>query len=121
MVNFNSTLQSDSTIGNIMHYALSNNTQVVVSSIQPITAKDSKYSHLINLCLSNPETLKSETISFSYPYMALWVEESNDDTGDNIEENLDKTTGIKYLIKGVAEAYKNSNVCCKFKFDVKNR
>ena len=121
MVNFNSTLQSDSTIGNIMHYALSNNTQVVVSSIQPITAKDSKYSHLINLCLSNPETLKSETISFSYPYMALWVEESNDDTGDNIEENLDKTTGIKYLIKGVAEAYKNSNVCCKFNFDVKNR
>lgn len=121
MVNLNSTLQSDSTIGNMMQYTLSNNTQVVVSSIQPITAKDSKYSHLINLCLSNPETLKSVKISFSYPYMALWVEESNDDTGDNIEENLDKTTGIKYLIKGVAEAYKNFNICCEFSFDIKSK
>ena len=121
MVNLNSTLQNDSIIGNKIQYKLSNNAQVAVSSILPITAENSRYSHIINLFMSNPETLKSETISFCYPYMALWVEESNDDTGDNIEENLDKTTGIKYLVKGVAEAYKNSNTCCKFIFDIKNR
>lgn len=121
LANLGSTLQCDSLIRSKGQYNLSNPSQVTIASISPITAANSNYSHIINLVLSNPETLRSETISFSYPYMASWVENSNDDTGDNIEENIDKTTGIKYLIKGVAEAYKKFNTCCKFSFDIKNR
>ena len=121
LANLSSTLQCDSLIRSIGQYNLSNPSQVTITSISPITAAKSNYSHIINMVLSNPETLRSETISFSYPYMASWVENSNDETGDNIEENLDKTTGIKYLVKGVAEAYKNFNTCCKFSFDIMNR
>lgn len=38
--------------------------------------------------------------------MPDWVIESNDDSGIDINDNLNKTTGIKYLINGVADAYK---------------
>lgn len=53
--------------------------------------------------------------------MPSWVSESNDDTGANIQENLNKTTGIKYLIQGVADAYKNEKVSTTFNFNVKRK
>ena len=41
--------------------------------------------------------------------MPNWVFESNDENGKNVNDNLNKTTGIKYLIEGVADAYINAN------------
>ena len=59
-------------------------------------------------------------LSFSYPYLATWVSNSDDTTGQNIKENLDKTTGLMALIKGVAEAYKNSTTYGSVSFELKN-
>ena len=65
--------------------------------------------------------MKDVTITFSIPKQPSWVLSSNDDTGINVKKNLDKTTGILYLINGVAEAYKNYTTYGTISFDVKNK
>lgn len=121
LVNLRGSLQSSNLYKNIAQYKSANPQQVAVASVEEIIAADSPYSHVITLEISNPETLKSETVSFSYPYLATWVSNSDDTTGQNVKENLDKTTGLMALIKGVAEAYKNSTTYGSVSFELKNK
>ena len=121
LVNLHESLQDELTIKNISQYKSSNPAQTTIVNVEKITETNSPYSHVVELCISNPETVKEETVTFSYPYLASWVEMSNDDTGDDIENNLDKTTGILYLIRGVAEAYKSSNDFGSITFNLKNK
>lgn len=121
LVNLRGSLQSSNLYKNIAQYKSANPQQVAVASVEEIIAADSPYSHVITLEISNPETLKSETVSFSYPYLATWVSNSDDTTGQNVKENLDKTTGLMALIKGVAEAYKNSTTYGLVSFELKNK
>jgi hypothetical protein len=65
--------------------------------------------------------MNSVTITFSYPAIQRWVEESNDNTGEDVKNNMDKTTGILYLIKGVSEAYKNHTTFGNIEFNLKNK
>ena len=120
LVNIRGSLQSDNLYKDVAQYQSANPEQVVVESIKEITAS-SPYSHVINLEISNPETLKSETIYFSYPYLATWVSSSDDTTGQKVKDNLNKTTGLMALIKGVAEAYKNSTTYGSVSFELKNK
>ena len=120
LVNLRGSLQNNNIYKNIAQYKSANPRQVVVASVEDITATSSPYSHVITLEISNPETLKSETVSFSYPYLAAWVSNSDDITGQNVKENLDRTTGLMALIKGVAEAYKNSTTYGSISFELKN-
>ena len=121
LANLSETLQSEDIIGNVAQYTISNPSQVEIKSILPVKVSDSKFSHIINLQITNPETLKTVDIAFNYPYLTSWVEPSNDDTGKDVKDNIDKTTGIKYLITGVAEAYKNYTACCHITFDLNNK
>lgn len=121
LVDLRESLQSRNLYKNTAQYKPSNPQQVTVTSIEEITATDSPYSHVITLEISNPKTLKSEMISFSYPYLATWISNSDDTTGKNVKENLDKTTGLMALIKGVAEAYKNSTTYGSVYFELKNK
>lgn len=120
-VNLRGSLQSNKLYKNILQYKSANPSQVEVVSVNEITEISSPYSHVIALEISNPETLKSESLTFSYPYLATWVSNSDDTTGMNVKENLDKTTGLMALIKGVAEAYKNSTNYGTISFNLKNR
>ena len=121
MVDLRQSLQSELVIKNIGQYKSSNPAQTIITSIQKITASSSKYSHVVNLEISNPETVKTETITFSIPYMSSWVELSNDSTGMNVKNSIDKTTGILSLVKGVAEAYKQSTEFGSVTFNLKNK
>ena len=121
LVNLRGSLQSSNLYKNIAQYKSANPQQVAVASVEEITATDSPYSHVVTLEISNPETLKSETVSFSYPYLATWISNADDTTGQNIKENLDKTTGLMALIKGVAEVYKNSTTYGSVSFELKNK
>lgn len=121
LANLGESLQNELTIKNVGQYKSSNPTQTSVVSVEKITDSSSEYSHVIELCISNPETVKSETVTFSYPYLASWVETSNDSTGKDVKNNMDKTTGILYLIKGVAEAYKTSTDFGSITFNLKNK
>lgn len=121
LVNLRGSLQSNSLYKNIAQYKSANPQQVDVVSVEEITSLTSSYSHVITLEISNPETLKSETIYFSYPYLSRWVSDSDDTTGRDVQQNLDKTTGLMALIKGVAEAYKNSTTYGSVSFELKNK
>ena len=48
------------------------------------------------------------------------VDKVNDDSGSDIRKNMDKTTGIKYLIKGVSDAYKDYTNLATIDFKIKN-
>lgn len=121
LVNLRGSLQSNSIYKNIGQYKSANPSQVGVLSVDEITDASSPYSHVITLEISTPETLKSESLTFSYPYLANWVANSDDTTGMNVKANLDKTTGLMALIKGVAEAYKNSTTYGSISFNLKNK
>lgn len=115
------SLQNAKVLENTGSYTTSNQAVARVLDVQPIIAKGSKYSHVINVELSNPKTIKSETVTFSYPVLPSWVETSNDDKGLDVKKNIDKTTGILYLIKGVSDAYKMQSTYGNITFKIKNK
>ena len=121
LVNLRGSLQNNNLYQNITQYKSANPSQVSVASVHEITDVSSPYSHVITLEIDNPETLKSETLTFSYPYLATWISNSDDTTGTNVKDNLDKTTGLMALIKGVAEAYKSSTTYGTISFELKNK
>ena len=121
LVNLRGSLQSSDLYKNTAQYKSANPSQVTVISACEITDASSPYSHVITLEIDNPETLKLETLTFSYPYLATWVSNSDDTTGTNVKENLNRTTGLMALIKGVAEAYKNSTTYGSVSFELKNK
>lgn len=120
LADFRTTLQPDGIIRDINNYMF-NNTNLVVDGVFPISDKNSKFTHFINFTIPNGTQIAQDCLIFNSPNMPSWVSESNDETGDNILNNLDKTTGIKYLIQGVADAYKNETVCSKMNFNVKHK
>ena len=121
LVNLRGSLQNSDLYKNTAQYKSANPSQVTVISVCEITDASSPYSHVITLEIDNPETLKLETLTFSYPYLATWGSNSDDTTGTNVKENLDRTTGLMALIKGVAEAYKNSTTYGSVSFELKNK
>lgn len=121
LINLRGSLQSGTMCKNTALYKSANPAQVTVASVNEITDASNRYSHVVTLEIENPETLRSETLTFSYPHLATWVSESNDTIGANVKENLDRTTGLMALIKGVAEAYKNSTTYGSVSFELKNK
>ena len=115
------SLQNELILSNVGNYKTTNPSQTTITHISKIDNPQSQYSHVIELEIKNPETIRQENITFTYPYLSSWVEASNDSTGSDIENNMDKTTGILYLVKGVAEAYKSHNNFGVISFDLKNK
>jgi hypothetical protein len=114
------SLQEESLLENAYQYTPENTLQTKVVSIMPISKPGSKYSHVINLELFSPQTLKSASITLNYPEMAQWVKLSNDSTGV-YDNSIDKTTGIQYLIQGVADAYRDHLNFGTIAFNLKNK
>lgn len=121
LTNLSYSLQSENVIRSIENYSASIPKEVNVVSVIPITKNDSKYSHIINVELLNAKTLKSASVVFSYPSLPSWVKASNDDSGTNVKKNIDKTTGVLYLIKGVADAYKGQSTYGSINFNIRNK
>ena len=121
VTDLSASLQNGLVTKNLKNYKVSNPSQMTILSVQDVNASGSKYSHVIEFEISNPETLREENISFFYPYLDLWVEAANDSTGTDIDNNIDKTTGILSLVKGVAEAYKDHTNYGTISFSLKNK
>lgn len=120
LANFGTTLQPDGMIQDKSNYNFNNST-IVVDGIYPISDPQSKYSHYIKFTIPKGTNIAQDCLKFNTPKIPSWVSESNDDTGANIKENINKTTGIKYLIQGVADAYKNEKLSTSFKFNIKRK
>lgn len=115
--NLNSTLQRSDVLCSTSNYAtLTSNIQI--SNITEVT--NSPYSHIINVVIMNGDKNFAEKISIKPLYTPLWLDEVNDDSGKDIKKNIEKTTGIKYLVQGIADAYKKQQQLGEFKFVVSN-
>ncbi|MBQ8158121.1 MAG: hypothetical protein IJ081_03785 [Prevotella sp.] len=121
VTDLSASLQNGLVTKNLGNYKVSNPSQMTILSVQDIDDPNSSYSHVIEFEVTNPETLREENISFAYPYLATWVEAANDSTGTNIDNNINKTTGILSLVKGVAEAYKDHTNYGTISFKLKNK
>ena len=117
---FSTTLQPEGMVQDKENYTFNNST-IVVDGVYPISDAQSKYSHFIKFTIPKGTTIAQDCLTFHTPKLPSWVSESNDETGANIQSNLDKTTGIKYLIQGVADAYKNEKISTTFNFNVKRK
>lgn len=115
---FGATLQPETEIQNAKNYSFTND-MIKVESVKPIVADKNQYTHYITFNIPASMTIAEERLSFEMPGVPKWVREYNDETGKNINDNLEKTTGIKSLIGGVADAYKKDLVSAEFKFKVK--
>ncbi len=102
------SLQSESVLTDCNNYSTANPAQVNVVSAERITSAGSKFSHVVTVELDTPQALSSGTITVNFPKIASWVSRTNDDSGKNVKNNIDKTTGILYLVRGVSEAYKSA-------------
>ncbi len=120
LMDLSSSLQPDNVILDKNNFGF-NGQSLIVEGIYPISAKGSNYTHFAKVTIPNGAKIAQESLAFYSPKMASWVAASNDETGANILDNMDKTTGILYLIQGVADAYRNEQVLAKFNFKVKQK
>jgi len=114
------SLQEESLLENIYQYSPDNPVQIRVASVRPISKQNSRFSHVINLELSSPQAMKSTSVTLNYPEMPQWVKLSNDSTGI-YKNSIDKTTGIQYLIQGVADAYRDHLEFGTITFNLNNK
>lgn len=113
-------LKSDNLLSNPLSYHVNNGGFVKVQSIKKV--KEPQYTHEISITINKNIASCDETLSYiDANRVPAWVEALNDDTGKNIRQNLNKTTGIKYIIQGVAEAYKAETVLGEIKYVINNK
>lgn len=117
---FRTTLQPDGVVQDKSNYTFNNST-IKVDGIYPITDPNSNYTHFIKFTIPKGTDIVQDRLSFNKPKMPSWISESNDETGTDINDNISKTTGIQYLIQGVADGYKNEKICTTFNFNVKRK
>lgn len=117
---FRATLQPDGMILDKKNYSF-NNSKIILDGVYPISDSKSKYTHFIKFTIPRGVNVAQDCLTLNAPKIPSWVSESNDDTGANIHDNINKTIGIKYLIQGVADAYKNEKITTTFNFNVKRK
>lgn len=117
---FRTTLQPNSIIVAPSNYTFFDSS-ISIETIQPITAINSEYTHFITIKIPKESKTIEEVLTFNAPRISNWVYNSNDESGTNIKDNLSKTTGIKYLIEGIADAYKKDKILTSCKFNIKHK
>ena len=117
---FRTTLQPNSIIVAPSNYTFFDSS-ISIETIQPITANNSEYTHFITIKIPKESKTIEEVLTFNAPGISNWVYNSNDESGTNIKDNLSKTTGIKYLIEGIADAYKKDKILTSCKFNIKHK
>lgn len=117
---FSATLQPDGIIQDKLNYSF-HNQGIKVEGVYPVSDKKSPFTHFVRISIPKEARVVEEELIFNTPKLPKWVKDSNDETGKNVKNNLDKTTGIKYLIQGVADAYQESEISAKMKFRIKKK
>ena len=119
--NLQSTLQGTDVLSNSLNYNTITSS-IIVNGVTELSASSSSlYSHMISVIITNTSKSFAERISLKPLSVPAWLEEVNDDSGRDVRKNIDKTTGVKYLIQGVADAYKKQKQLMEIKFVVSNR
>lgn len=82
---------------------------IKIKSIKELP-KEPEYTHAFTLTL--PENAKEGSVNlyFCPPPYPLWLEDANDDLSDASVATTMKTTGIKYIIEGISDAFASTCV-----------
>lgn len=93
----------------------SSDRQFKLEYVEKIKDPESPYTHI--LTVSAPQSVQptNERISLKKPETPVWIEQANDDTGVFIGR---KTTGIKYVLYGIGNAYDDKDIM-EIKFSLK--
>ena len=114
------TLQRNDVLCNKSTYTTLNNF-VKIEKIDKIADKSSIYTHLITLILDYENMqATAERIILKKNDLPNWVEQRNGISAKQAINNKG-TTGIKYIIGGVADAYKDIENLAEIKFTMSNK
>lgn len=72
--------------------------------------KEPEYTHAFTLTLPVHAAEGNVNLYFCPPPYPLWLEEANDDLADASVATSMKTTGIKYIVEGIADAFASTCV-----------
>ena len=72
--------------------------------------KEPEYTHAFTLTLPENADEGSVNLYFCPPPYPLWLEDANDDLSDASVATTMKTTGIKYIIEGISDAFASTCV-----------
>lgn len=90
-----------------------------IKKIQPIRNDAVQYTHSIEFEMPQNKTVTKDCLSIIRPQLPEWVAASNDESGVDIRNNLNKTTGIRYLIEGIYDSYRKDEVATQCSFTIK--
>ena len=82
-----------------------------------LTVEKTTATHIITVATSNKFTLQNLKLELSNK-IPSWVEKSNSIDDRDVENELDKTFGLLYLVQGVSEAYTTQNPNNKSYFNI---
>ena len=82
---------------------------IKIKSIKELP-KEPEYTHALTLTLPENADEGSVNLYFCPPPYPLWLEEVNDDFSDSSVAMTMKTTGIKYIIEGISDAFASTCV-----------
>lgn len=82
---------------------------IKIKSIKELP-KDPEYTHAFTLTLPENADEGSVNLYFCPPPYPSWLEEANDDLSDASVATTMRTTGIKYIIEGISDAFASTCV-----------
>ncbi len=110
---FRGTLQPESEVLNPANYTFSN-PAIRIEGIRPVKAANSQYTHLVEFAVPVTANVLQCRLTFKVPAVPRWVDDSHDEAGIDIQKNMNKTSGIKHQIEGVADAYRKEAASTEF-------
>ena len=115
-VNLNMSLETNKVLSNPQNYSLTTPSKIQIESILPVTAHNSKFSHIIEFNVADEAF--GNVVTLRRLPVPLWVKESNDSQGSSIIPG--KTFGIEYILTGISEAFKDKSIAT-FKLNIKKQ
>lgn len=114
-----SMLQMESMISDVTRYK-TQNPRVHVVSIEKINESKDKNTHVLTLNIEKGIQASGEYVKFVRPESPYWLDNANDEKGDSIMKHLTQTTGIKNIILGVSDAYRDHTELAGMKIVINN-
>lgn len=109
-VDLRCTLHDEEFLKSPQLYAVAfGDTAIKIKSIKDLP-QDPDYSHAFTITLPQNANVGSVNMYFCPPPYPLWLEDANDDSSDASVATSMKTTGIKYIIEGISDAFASTCV-----------
>lgn len=112
-------LQEEKMIAEVSRYK-TQNSRVKIVSVEKISNTKDLNTHVLTLNIDKGISSCGEYIKYVQLGIPYWLDSANDETGDSIKKNLNKTTGIKNIILGVSDAYSEHHELAGLKFVINN-